>query len=75
MDASGAPSGPQRTGLLMTGAAARVRRPEVALAMVARPPGAERRLLWRVGELERRAPWRRHAPDFDPTASPVAAAV
>jgi amidase len=32
------------------------------------PPGAERRLLWLAGELERRQPWRRHAPVFDPTA-------
>ncbi len=36
------------------------------------PPGAEQRLLWTAGELERRAPWRRHAPAFDPTAPPVA---
>jgi amidase len=37
------------------------------------PPGAERRLLWLAGELERRQPWRRHAPVFDPTvmAAPV----
>jgi amidase len=39
------------------------------------PPGAERRLLWLAGELERRQPWRRYAPVFDPTASPVAAPV
>ncbi|WP_409329297.1 amidase [Trujillonella humicola] len=39
------------------------------------PPGAERRLLWLAGELERRRPWRRHAPVFDPLASPAAAAV
>jgi amidase len=35
------------------------------------PPGAEARLLWIAGELERRQPWRRHAPVFDP-APPVA---
>ena len=40
------------------------------------PPDAEQRLLWLAGELERRAPWRRHAPPFDPTtAPPMAAAV
>jgi amidase len=40
------------------------------------PPDAEQRLLWLAGELERRAPWRRHAPPFDPTtAPPVAASV
>jgi amidase len=32
------------------------------------PPGAEGRLLWLAGELERRQPWRRYAPVFDPTA-------
>ena len=37
------------------------------------PPGAEGRLLWLAGELERRQPWRRYAPVFDPTASPAAA--
>jgi amidase len=31
------------------------------------PAGAETRLLWLAGELERRLPWRRHAPVFDPT--------
>ena len=30
------------------------------------PPGAETRLLWLAAELERRDPWRRHAPVFDP---------
>jgi amidase len=35
------------------------------------PPGAESRLLWIAGELERRRPWRRHAPVFDPTADPA----
>jgi amidase len=35
------------------------------------PPGAETRLLWIAGELERRQPWRRHAPVFDPTAAPA----
>jgi amidase len=39
------------------------------------PPGAEGRLLWLAGELERQHPWRRHAPVFDPTAPPVAAPV
>ena len=34
------------------------------------PPGAEQRLLWVAGELERRAPWRRYAPTFDPTTAP-----
>jgi amidase len=33
------------------------------------PPGAEARLLWVAGELERRQPWRRHAPVFDPTSA------
>ncbi|SEO41940.1 amidase [Trujillonella endophytica] len=37
------------------------------------PPGAERRLLWLAGDLERRRPWRRHAPVFDPLPSPAAA--
>ncbi|SNR29379.1 amidase [Blastococcus mobilis] len=37
------------------------------------PPGAEGRLLWLAGELERQQPWRRHAPVFDPTASPAQA--
>jgi amidase len=31
------------------------------------PAGSETRLLWLAGELERRLPWRRHAPVFDPT--------
>ena len=39
------------------------------------PPGAEGRLLWLAGELERLQPWRRFAPVFDPTAPPVAAPV
>ncbi|HEX2073760.1 MAG TPA: amidase [Geodermatophilus sp.] len=39
------------------------------------PPGAERRLLWLAGELERRRPWRRHAPVFDPAGPSVAAPV
>lgn len=38
------------------------------------PPGAEQRLLWVAGELERRAPWRRYAPTFDPTTAPPLAA-
>jgi amidase len=37
------------------------------------PPGAEGRLLWLAGELERERPWRRYAPVFDPTAQPVVA--
>jgi amidase len=39
------------------------------------PPGAERRLLWTAGELERRQPWRRHAPVFDPAGTPSPAPV
>ena len=39
------------------------------------PPGAERRLLWLAGELERRQPWRRHAPVFDPVGNPSPAPV
>ena len=39
------------------------------------PPGAEGRLLWLAGELERSQPWRRYAPVFDPTVPPVAAPV
>ena len=38
------------------------------------PAGAEGRLLWLAGELERRQPWRRYAPVFDPTAPPATAA-
>ncbi|TKJ21720.1 amidase [Blastococcus sp. CCUG 61487] len=41
--------------------------PPVAVQFVG-PPGAEGRLLWLAGELERRLPWRRYAPVFDPTA-------
>jgi amidase len=37
------------------------------------PPGAEARLLWVAGELERQRPWRRHAPVFDPASSTAAA--
>jgi amidase len=37
------------------------------------PPGAEGRLLWLAGELERQQPWRRYAPVFDPTVPPAAA--
>jgi amidase len=33
------------------------------------PAGAETRLLWIAGQLERDQPWRRYAPVFDPTAS------
>jgi amidase len=36
------------------------------------PAGAERRLLWIAGEVERRLPWRRYAPVFDPTVTPSA---
>jgi amidase len=39
------------------------------------PPGSETRLLWLAGELERRAPWRRHAPVFDPAGMPSPAPV
>jgi amidase len=39
------------------------------------PPGAEGRLLWLAGELERLQPWRRYAPVFDPTAPSVPAPV
>jgi amidase len=39
------------------------------------PPGAETRLLWIAGELERRQPWRRYAPVFDPTAPSAPAPV
>jgi amidase len=39
------------------------------------PPEAERRLLWLAGELERRHPWRRHAPVFDPAGNPSPAPV
>jgi amidase len=34
------------------------------------PPGAEGRLLWLAGELERRQPWRRYAPVFAPPSRP-----
>jgi amidase len=50
------------------------RRPEgwpVAVQFVG-PPGAEGRLLWTAAELERRQPWRRHAPVFDPTGPSMA---
>src|SRR3954471_12515004 len=53
------------------------RRPEglpVAVQFVG-PPGSEGRLLWLAGELERRHPWARHAPVFDPTAAAAAAPV
>jgi amidase len=39
------------------------------------PPGAETRLLWIAGEVERRQPWRRYAPVFDPTAGRARAPV
>jgi amidase len=42
----------------------------VAVQLVG-PPGAEGRLLWLAGELERQQPWRRYAPVFDPTATPA----
>jgi amidase len=37
------------------------------------PPGAETRLLWIAGELERLQPWRRYAPVFDPIEPAVVA--
>jgi amidase len=39
------------------------------------PPGAEGLLLWVAEELERRKPWRRYAPVFDPTVASTAASV
>jgi amidase len=53
------PAGPGREGL------------PSAVQLVG-PAGSETRLLWLAGELERRLPWRRHAPVFDP-APPVGA--
>ncbi|MGY1858298.1 amidase [Modestobacter sp. SYSU DS0290] len=47
------PAGPGRSGL------------PTSVQLVG-PAGAETRLLWLAGELERRLPWRRHAPVFDP---------
>ncbi|MFL5794260.1 MAG: amidase family protein, partial [Actinomycetota bacterium] len=47
------PAGPGREGL------------PTAVQLVG-PAGSETRLLWLAGELERRLPWRRHAPVFDP---------
>jgi amidase len=49
------PAGPGRQGM------------PTAVQLVG-PAGSERRLLWLAGELERRLPWRRHAPVFDPQA-------
>ncbi|NEK58796.1 amidase [Geodermatophilus sabuli] len=40
---------------------------------LAGPAGAETRLLWTAGELERQQPWRRHAPVFDPLQPALAA--
>jgi amidase len=51
------PAGPGREGLPSS-------------VQVVGPAGSETRLLWLAGELERRLPWRRHAPVFDP-AQPV----
>ena len=50
------------------------RRPEgwPLAVQFAGPPGAEGRLLWLAAELERRQPWRRHAPVFDPAVSSMA---
>lgn len=53
-------------------AASRPSGPPVAVQFVG-PPGAEGRLLWLAGELERRLPWRRYAPVFDPTATATTA--
>lgn len=50
------PAGPGRAGL------------PTSVQLVG-PAGSETRLLWLAGELERRLPWRRHAPVFDPRAS------
>ncbi|WP_245158903.1 amidase [Blastococcus sp. TF02A_35] len=50
-------------------AASRPQGPPVPVQFVG-PPGAEARLLWMAGELERRLPWRRYAPVFDPTSTP-----
>ena len=47
------PAGPGRDGLPTS-------------VQIIGPAGAETRLLWLAGELERRLPWRRHAPVFDP---------
>jgi amidase len=47
------PAGPGRAGL------------PTAVQLVG-PPGAETRLLWLAGELERLLPWRRYAPLLDP---------
>ncbi|NEK92936.1 amidase [Modestobacter muralis] len=51
------PAGPGRAGL------------PTSVQLVG-PPGAEARLLWLAGELERRMPWRRYAPVLDPRAAP-----
>ena len=51
------PAGPGRSGL------------PTSVQLVG-PPGAETRLLWLAGELERRLPWRRYAPVLDPRAGP-----
>jgi amidase len=47
------PAGPGRAGLPSS-------------VQLVGPAGSETRLLWLAGELERRLPWRRHAPVFDP---------
>ncbi|MGY2079404.1 amidase [Modestobacter sp. SYSU DS0657] len=54
------PAGPGRSGL------------PTSVQLVG-PAGGEIRLLWLAGELERRLPWRRHAPVFDPRARPAVA--
>ena len=79
MDASGGlTSSSTGVDVLLTAApAGRIlaRRGPVGVRSVG-PPDAEQRLLWWAGELERRAPWRRHAPPFAPTpALPMAARV
>ncbi|MCZ2829394.1 amidase [Modestobacter sp. VKM Ac-2986] len=51
------PAGPGRAGL------------PTSVQLVG-PPGAETRLLWLAGELERRSPWRRYAPVLDPRPAP-----
>ena len=55
LPAASVPAGPRPDGL-------------PSAVQLAGPPASEWRLLWLAGELERRQPWRRHAPLFDPAA-------